>query len=242
MKRRKSQLTPELNTIKIVFDSMFITKIHNSICTTTLFEDFLIAIIEETSFSKNEIYLIDSLMNKCSYLSYLEILELYFNVDISNKDKVYIFDNDFFQNIGDIGELAKKKKINTCIVLSIALNEKITAVVSLFGKKSNLADINNRSVQIALRETLLKLINNILNYIKSHKKPHCDADNDILHLTSVEIDILRYSADGFTSKEIAHKISLSKSGVDFHLVSLKNKLKCRNKTQVIAKAISLCLI
>lgn len=136
----------EFNIIKIVFDFMFIIKIYNSICIIILFEDFLIVIIEEMLFFKNDIYLIDSLMNKCNYLLYLEILEFYFNVDILNKDKVYIFDNDFFQNIGDIGELVKKKKINICIVLSIVLNEKIIVVVFLFGKKGNLVDINNKSV------------------------------------------------------------------------------------------------
>ncbi|WP_145539075.1 response regulator transcription factor [Yersinia alsatica] len=242
MKKTRNQLTPEFDIIDIDFDSMFIKKIHNFIYTTTSLELISIVIIKEVSFSKNEIYLITPIINKVYNPLHLEKIDIYLKSRKSNKDETCIFKNYSSKNNNQITKSTEENKENTSIAINIDIKKNIFAIVSLLGNKSKPSLLNHKDTHTLLGDTSLKLINNIFTYIEKNKKNSHQKNNNELYITSVEVDILRYSADGFTSKEIADKIFLSKSCVDFHLVSLKRKLKCRNKTQVIAKAISLCLI
>jgi LuxR family transcriptional regulator len=55
-------------------------------------------------------------------------------------------------------------------------------------------------------------------------------------LSYQELRILRFTADGMTAENIASKIFLAKSTIDFHIKNITRKMNCRNKTQAIAKA------
>lgn len=55
-------------------------------------------------------------------------------------------------------------------------------------------------------------------------------------LTAPELRILRLTADGLTAEEIAERIFLTQSTVQFHIKNTISKLSCRNKVQAIAKA------
>ncbi|HGK5303087.1 TPA: LuxR C-terminal-related transcriptional regulator [Salmonella enterica subsp. enterica serovar Thompson] len=61
-------------------------------------------------------------------------------------------------------------------------------------------------------------------------------------LTVMEKIILTLVADGFTSSEIAGKIFITESAVNFHIYNIIKKLGCRNRMQIVAKAIMLNLI
>lgn len=59
-----------------------------------------------------------------------------------------------------------------------------------------------------------------------------------LQLTSREIEILRFTADGNTSAEIATKLSISERTVNFHINNILIRLNVSNKTAAVARAIS----
>ncbi len=66
-------------------------------------------------------------------------------------------------------------------------------------------------------------------------------DNDV-HLTSREIDVMRWTADGKTSHEIATILGISERTVNFHLNNVMAKLDAHNRISATVKAISLGLI
>ncbi|MBF0249838.1 MAG: helix-turn-helix transcriptional regulator [Alphaproteobacteria bacterium] len=57
-------------------------------------------------------------------------------------------------------------------------------------------------------------------------------------LTVREIEVLSLVASGATSKEIAEGLSLTVSGVDFHLRNVMGKLDARNRAHAVAKAVA----
>lgn len=56
-------------------------------------------------------------------------------------------------------------------------------------------------------------------------------------LSEREIEVLTFVAEGFTSKEVAGKLKVSKSTVDFHLENVYKKLKVRNRLQAVRVAL-----
>ena len=66
-------------------------------------------------------------------------------------------------------------------------------------------------------------------------------DTDI-YLTSREIDVTRWTADGKTSYEIAVILGISERTVNFHLNNMMEKLSANNRISATVKAISLGLI
>lgn len=61
-------------------------------------------------------------------------------------------------------------------------------------------------------------------------------------LTTRELEVLRYLADGDTVKDISEKLILSEHTVRTHRNNLRAKLECRNTAQVVAKAIRMGII
>lgn len=59
-----------------------------------------------------------------------------------------------------------------------------------------------------------------------------------IKLTAIQTECLYYLTQGFTAKEIAKKMFLSNRTIEFYLAILKNKLNCRNKAELIAKALT----
>lgn len=56
-------------------------------------------------------------------------------------------------------------------------------------------------------------------------------------LSDREMEVLTFVAEGFTSKEVAEKLNVSKSTVDFHLENVYKKLKVRNRLQAVRVAV-----
>ncbi len=61
-------------------------------------------------------------------------------------------------------------------------------------------------------------------------------------LTRRESDVIRYIADGLTSRQLAEKLRISKRTVDAHIASAQLKLGCENRQQLICMATNLGLI
>jgi LuxR family transcriptional regulator len=61
-------------------------------------------------------------------------------------------------------------------------------------------------------------------------------------LTSREVEILQWTADGKTASEIADILDLSDHTVTFHLGNAVRKLGCANKTAAVVKAAMLGLL
>ncbi|MCB5201288.1 autoinducer binding domain-containing protein [Neorhizobium sp. T786] len=61
-------------------------------------------------------------------------------------------------------------------------------------------------------------------------------------LSGRELEVVRWTAQGKTSVEIGHILSLSDHTVNAHMTNAIKKLDCVNRTQLVAKAIRLGLI
>jgi len=64
----------------------------------------------------------------------------------------------------------------------------------------------------------------------------------VRHLTSREIEVLKWTADGKSSQDIADILTLSKNTVDFHIKNTVQKLNVPNKTAAVVQAVLLGLI
>jgi LuxR family transcriptional regulator len=70
----------------------------------------------------------------------------------------------------------------------------------------------------------------------SHPKPNP------VHLSTREVEVLKYSAIGKTAGEIARILSLSESTVQFHIRGAIRKLGVNNKIAAVIKAARMCVI
>ena len=64
----------------------------------------------------------------------------------------------------------------------------------------------------------------------------------VRHLTNREIEVLKWTADGKSSQDIADILTLSKNTVDFHIKNTVQKLNVPNKTAAVVQAVLLGLI
>jgi len=72
---------------------------------------------------------------------------------------------------------------------------------------------------------------------------HPRAFNELKHpLTRREIEILKWAADGKSSREIAQILFLSKNTIDFHIKNIILKLQVKNKTAAVARAAMMGLL
>ncbi len=60
--------------------------------------------------------------------------------------------------------------------------------------------------------------------------------------TQRESDVIRYIADGLTSRQTAQKLGIAKRTIDAHIASAQFKLGCDNRQQLICMATNLGLI
>lgn len=63
-----------------------------------------------------------------------------------------------------------------------------------------------------------------------------EAIADFSRLTQRESEIMRWTADGKSSKDIAEILSISKNTVDFHIKNCVHKLNASNKTAAVTQA------
>ncbi len=69
-----------------------------------------------------------------------------------------------------------------------------------------------------------------------------DMENQSVSLTTKEVDVIKWLADGLTRRQIAEKMSISAKGVDWHLSHIRNKLCVRTTTYAVATAMRLGLV
>lgn len=69
-----------------------------------------------------------------------------------------------------------------------------------------------------------------------------EAEQPVEQLSHRELDVLRLLADGLSSREIAHKLTIATSTVRMHLKHIYGKLAVHNRIQAITRARTLCLI
>ena len=65
---------------------------------------------------------------------------------------------------------------------------------------------------------------------------------DPVRLTKREVEILSLVIEGYSSKQVADLLFISKRTVDFHLDNVYGKLEVRNKMQALQRATRLGLI
>lgn len=61
-------------------------------------------------------------------------------------------------------------------------------------------------------------------------------------LTRTEQKVLSYISKGYSSKEVADHLTVSKRTIDFHLANIYDKLQVRNRVQALRIAASLGLL
>jgi two-component system response regulator NreC len=80
-----------------------------------------------------------------------------------------------------------------------------------------------------------KEIESILKTFKNQKSS--PPQKPLVQLVEIEKVVLSYIAQGFTSKEIAEKLKLSKRVIDYHRVEIMEKLGIKNLSQLIKFAV-----
>ena len=110
-------------------------------------------------------------------------------------------------------------------------------------KDSNPADLLNAVHVVANGDAFLtpQSTRRMLNTLQS-SRGNVDAPPDREFLTEREIELLRYLAKGFSSKQIAHELSLSNSHVRNLLSALYVKLGVNGRAQATAYAVEMKLI
>lgn len=65
---------------------------------------------------------------------------------------------------------------------------------------------------------------------------------EAVKLTKRELEVLSYIVEGWTSKEVAKSLGVSKRAIDFHLANIYAKLKVSNRVQAFRRALRLGLL
>lgn len=61
------------------------------------------------------------------------------------------------------------------------------------------------------------------------------------HLTKRELDVLKYTMLGYTAKKIAYTLQLSYRTVEAYIITLKFKLRCATKSELIEASVKIGL-
>lgn len=73
-------------------------------------------------------------------------------------------------------------------------------------------------------------------------EPEVANGSEPITLTRREVEILTLVVEGYSSKQVADLLFISKRTVDFHLDNVYGKLKVRNKMQALQRATKLGLL
>ncbi|EDZ9868859.1 hypothetical protein DIR67_22065 [Salmonella enterica subsp. enterica serovar Newport] len=121
---------------------------------------------------------------------------------------------------------------------SMLLKHGYECILSLSNELCNITSQHMASCELHYKE----IYNFIIHSCQPHLRNARDFELTPPVLTSMEKIILTLVSDGFTSSEIANKIFITESAVNFHVYNIIKKLGCRNRTQIVAKGIILSLI
>ncbi|KAA1195102.1 autoinducer binding domain-containing protein [Photorhabdus heterorhabditis] len=144
------------------------------------------------------------------------------------------WDLDFFaeSNGKELWYMTQKHGFRSGITFGLPAFSGTYGIFSVAGKDG---PIDNDTMYKCSGE-ILKVYIRIIRYLTSHTKYLQTFYIDKISFSRRELEVLRYTADGMISSEIASTICVTKSTVDFHLMNIVKKLGCRNKFQAIAKA------
>jgi LuxR family transcriptional regulator len=85
---------------------------------------------------------------------------------------------------------------------------------------------------------LVHVVHMALSRLLSAKRPERAA----IKLTAREVEILKWTADGKSSQDIADILLVSKNTIDFHVKNAVAKLQTANKTAAVVRAAVLGLL
>ncbi len=101
-------------------------------------------------------------------------------------------------------------------------------------------EIELSPVEIALFEQVAKIT--LLELMKFKAQQQSSGDTEQVEhalpnaVTSRELEIVNYLADGFTSQEVANILEISSHTVDWHINSLQEKFGAKNRQHTVATA------
>lgn len=148
------------------------------------------------------------------------------------------WDDGFFSNSMELykyGEEHGFKYGVSYIIKTISGHE---CILSL---SNELSDITIQQME-SCEKKYLNIYTLIMNECRSYLLSGNRLDVKMPKLSEREKFIIMLIADGYTSLEIAKKLFVTESTVNFHIYNITNKMGCRNRYQIIAKAISQGLI
>ena len=149
-----------------------------------------------------------------------------------------VWDSVFFKGHEEIWAYGVEYGYQSGITFCLPLPQGYHSILSLANMSHSITPKEISRAQNYFSKICTMIINSI---ILDSESPIAFNKNNI-SLTKKELLILMFSVDGMTSNEIADKIFLSKSTVDFHMLNIIKKLNCKNKFQAISKALIMGLI
>lgn len=108
-------------------------------------------------------------------------------------------------------------------------------LASLYQADSATADLTSEIVEIALHETRrrgMRLWMAKFETIGRHRAQGPDASIPATKLSEREIEVVQLVAEGLKDREIAERLFISPKTVSNHLANVREKLGCRNRTEV----------
>ncbi|MBS0053873.1 autoinducer binding domain-containing protein [Yersinia sp. Marseille-Q3913] len=149
-----------------------------------------------------------------------------------------VWDSLFFKGHEEIWAYGVEYGYQSGITFGMPLPQGYHSILSLSNMSHSITPKEISLAQSYFSKICVKIINSI---ILNAESPITFNKSNIT-LTKRELMILMFSVDGMTSHEIAAKIFISKSTVDFHMLNIIKKLNCKNKFQAISKALIMGLI
>jgi LuxR family transcriptional regulator len=240
MKDIISKYTPgSFSRIDVSADSLY--KISTYIKLATGFSHFSLVIREIYPITESSIYILDNydknwhIIYEKNKLWKIDPVIMYKPVEMAD---YAVWDELFFIKHEEIYSYSIQHGFQGGITFMLPLPQGYNSVLSF----SNIShSITKREIERA-RTNYIKIYTTIVNSIILSGHGDIKFNQDKTELTNRELMILMLSVDGMTSAEIAEKLYISKSTVDFHILKIMKKLNCKNKFQAIAKALIIGII
>ncbi|MGI3080080.1 helix-turn-helix domain-containing protein [Vibrio alginolyticus] len=198
------------------------------------FNNYSIVLIEEKQCTTKNVYIVD---NYNANWKDNDTLKTYYQFILSNTvNKCH----PYFWTWESPPIKVAAKKIETLstidygVTVSYIINNYVKCIISLSSSNNN-RDYNRDEVRFLTDSLNYNVVNVVDKYNVLKKSKN-------VSLTKIESDILRLSADGYTSREIADIIHRTKSSVDFHLHNIMKKTGSKNKVQAVAYALKVGLL
>lgn len=232
-----SKYTPRsFSRIEVSAESLY--KISRYIKLITGFSHFSLVLREIYPITESSIYILDNYdknwhgIYEKNKLWKIDPVIMYKSADYA------VWDRFFFIKHEEIYSYSIKHGFQGGVTFTLPLPQGYNSILSF----SNISHpITKKEIELA-RTNYIKIYTRIINMIILSDHGDIKFNQNKTELTNRELMILMLSVDGMTSAEIAEKIYISKSTVDFHILNIMKKLNCKNKFQAIAKALIIGLI